>query len=104
MTDMKNKKIDMKNKKKTENEKQVSDDLLLQLATDACAGLAALHRCPLVLVVGLFRPSCLSASKIIYLSQNALLSFWLYTALSSTLLLLVEQFNNLSPAIIHASK
>ena len=103
MTDMKNKKIDMKNKKKTENEKQVSDDLLLQLATDACAGLAALHRCPLVLVVGLFRP-CLSASKILYLSQNALLSFWLYTALSSTLLLLVEQFNNLSPAIIHASK
>ena len=24
---------------------EVKDDLLLQLATDACAGLAALHRC-----------------------------------------------------------
>ena len=27
------------------NHVQVKDDLLLQLATDACAGLAALHRC-----------------------------------------------------------
>ena len=28
-----------------DDDDQVKDDLLLQLATDACAGLAALHRC-----------------------------------------------------------